>query len=83
MCGRIPVIARVTKYNVAYLRSKRERMDHMIDEVKSAPATPGAKEKSGESAGVGRSKVRRKATAGLIVELPFPDPAKDRGGERR
>jgi len=31
--GRIPVLARKTKYNSAYLKSKSERMSHLLGEI--------------------------------------------------
>jgi GTP cyclohydrolase II len=76
--GRIPIIARVTKYNAAYLRSKQERMEHMIDEVGSAPPTPTPSSSSSSSSSSRSSTgpfVRRRATAGELIALPFPNGA--------
>ena len=80
--GRIPIIARVTKYNASYLRSKQERMEHMIGAVESAPPTPTPSNSGGGGGGGGGSSsnstgnfVLRRATAGELIALPFPKAA--------
>ncbi len=78
--GRIPIIARVTKYNASYLRSKQERMEHMIGAVESAPPTPTPSNSGGGGGGSSSSNgtgnfVLRRATAGELIALPFPNAA--------
>ena len=63
------------------LAVERERMDHMIDEVKSAPATREPRERQARVPRVGG--VHSAGDCRPEVGLPFPDAAKDSDGERR
>ena len=69
--GRIPIVARVTRDNAAYLKSKAERMHHIIGDVTDVSSMPPSRD-----GGVSLPLVRR-AFAGKIVHLPSPSDGID------
>jgi len=62
--GRMPILATVNEYNSAYLKSKSERMAHVMNGVSFSVGD------GGRSSG-GNNTKRRRATTGAVVQLPF------------
>ena len=66
--SRIPVLAKINKYNSAYLKSKSERMAHIIDrDTFSGNGRQGEKQGTPPQHGT----PRRRATAG--IQLPWEE----------
>ena len=77
--GRIPILANVTKYNAAYLKSKSERMSHVMEGVVFGGSNGSGSGRSSSQTTSQQGTPRRRATAGTIIELPFADIDERRG----
>jgi 3,4-dihydroxy 2-butanone 4-phosphate synthase/GTP cyclohydrolase II len=71
--GRIPILANVTDYNSFYLQSKTERMAHIMNGVRFISNNTNNTVNNND--GIYGS-VKRRATTGKVIRLPFRTNAK-------